>query len=203
VQIILDATVCATCAFAEDAIGQSCSSVPAGGVSVSWDGTAVAGHSTCNGQSCDVTTCMPAGSYVATMCASGPGQGCNSGSASSGQTCLHVPFDYPKTKNVVGTLPAVCPDCPDASPPPPPPDAGSVFACGTLGIMCHSGDEYCLITDDPGPDGGPNPIAECEPTPSSCPLPTTCACAESGLSDANVQNCSANAGQVTITATST
>jgi hypothetical protein len=72
-----------------------------------WDGTTPQ-FSTCTAGGdvfvCAAPTCMPAGSYVAHMCARSD---CSSGDdASAAETCVDVPFDYPSSSpTVVGALP--------------------------------------------------------------------------------------------------
>jgi hypothetical protein len=76
------------------------------GVSATWDGVALTGTATCSSSGttigCDMSVCMPAGRYVATMCAN---RDPSSNGADAGTTCVSVPFDYPSISEIVGTLP--------------------------------------------------------------------------------------------------
>jgi hypothetical protein len=106
----------------------TCAPLPIGGVTATWNGMAVTGDSTCKPPSgvsvipgpvsCQVTGCMPAGSYVVTMCAralddcqtavqGAPCADLTDGCLASTHApiCVSVPFQYPSTADVVGTLP--------------------------------------------------------------------------------------------------
>ena len=113
-QIFLEqANSCNDCREAIVPIGYGCSPLPDGGVTGGWDGIAVTGFGTCldssePGQgalsiSCDETTCMPPGRYIVTMCV-----GCADARlrpADGGSSpCVSVPFDYPTSTEVVGTI---------------------------------------------------------------------------------------------------
>jgi len=107
------ATTCGACQQALLPIGFACSALPAEGIDGRWNGTAIAGQSSCSwsGSSppspiaCSVLECMPAGRYVATMCAYTSSLECSNGPGDDRGTCVSVPFDYPTTSVVVGTLP--------------------------------------------------------------------------------------------------
>jgi hypothetical protein len=94
---------CSACQSLLIAAGQTATPIGDGGVSATWNGTSYSLTSTCNepgsGQvPCGDVLCAPAGSYVVKMCASPPG---NSGDS---DLCTSVPFDFPGTPVVVGTL---------------------------------------------------------------------------------------------------
>jgi len=103
-------STCSECANTPIPIGFLCASLLDAGVSATWSGVAITGQSTCRTSddgltiSCADTTCMPAGPYVVTMCASGPGQSCDP-SPTGSRTCVSVPFSFPTAIEVVGTLP--------------------------------------------------------------------------------------------------
>jgi hypothetical protein len=95
---------CSACQSLTIAALQTATPIGDGGVSATWNGTSYSLTSTCNepgfGQvPCGDVLCAPAGSYVVKMCASPPG---NSGDGDL--TCTSVPFDFPGTPVVVGTL---------------------------------------------------------------------------------------------------
>ncbi len=101
----MDLHICASCTSQDVAIGYDCSSIPDGGVAVTWNGTTVSGSSTCGTppESCDTIGCAAPGEYIATMCAGCPGSP-NQREGGFGP-CVHVPFHYPTTGEVVGNLP--------------------------------------------------------------------------------------------------
>ena len=115
-QIFLPSSATTTCSACQSVLypsGFSCSSLPAGGVDARWDGTAIAGQSSCLSSegssatrlSCSTRQCVPAGHYNATMCAFTSAQSCGRDPIGDHGTCVSVPFDYPTTSVVVGTLP--------------------------------------------------------------------------------------------------
>jgi hypothetical protein len=106
----------------------TCFPLPDGGATATWSGNVVTGSSTCDATSegrpigavsCSIFGCVTAGQYVATMCAFAlddclvaDGGSCPSASADNaclasldGGVCVSVPFEYPTTAEVVGTLP--------------------------------------------------------------------------------------------------
>jgi hypothetical protein len=112
--IFLPSGAPSTCERCEDGltpIGQGCGALPDGGVSGGWGGYAVTGAVSCEVPAssfdpahqslCATIDCLPAGRYTVKMCA--VKGGCYS--ASGQNTCLSIPFDFPGTSEVVGTLP--------------------------------------------------------------------------------------------------
>jgi hypothetical protein len=91
---------CGMCSEAAP-IGQGCSPLPAAGVTATWDGRAAAGGtSTCLGDTtCLTTAYRPAGDYVVTMCT-----GCPDVPEDAATKCVSIPFAYPTTSEIVGTL---------------------------------------------------------------------------------------------------
>lgn len=102
------------------------SPVPAAGLSQTWAGRYFTSGKCTTAQgdnvSCGVGQCAAAGKYVARMClyvdGSAPDGGadaadaaassperCRAQSAGAKPTCVDVPFDWPSTKTVVGTIP--------------------------------------------------------------------------------------------------
>lgn len=115
-QIFLPANAATTCGTCQNVLypdGFSCSTLTTDGVDALWKGTAIVGRSSCpwsDGSvastiSCSTLECMPAGRYVATMCAYTSTSACVSDPRDGQGTCVSVPFDYPTTSVVVGTLP--------------------------------------------------------------------------------------------------
>lgn len=94
---------CATCTGAPVGVGSGCGAIPSAGVTASWDGFAITGGAaTCGGgTACLASEFMPAGDYVVTMCS-----GCVEQSPDAGVQCVSVPFQYPSSAEIVGTLPA-------------------------------------------------------------------------------------------------
>jgi hypothetical protein len=97
----------------------TCAPLPDGGAAATWNGSIVTGSSMCDAVSCQVTGCAPAGNYVATLCAYalddclvGDAGDCPNANYENaclasvdGGVCVSVPFEYPTTAEVVGTLP--------------------------------------------------------------------------------------------------
>jgi hypothetical protein len=97
-------TLCNTCQEVYWGGGACGTAVPDGGVTWTWGGTAVDGcatYTTCSNTcdmnegalSCGTAVCVAAGRYTAKLC------------TEAGQ-CLSIPFDYPATGEVVGTISA-------------------------------------------------------------------------------------------------
>jgi hypothetical protein len=84
--------------------------MPAAGTTTTWNG-AVFSSGTCgsNAMSCLDKRCAPAGKYVAVMCAaavsSEAGDLLCANTFDVKPTCVEVPFDYPSSASVVGTIP--------------------------------------------------------------------------------------------------
>jgi hypothetical protein len=104
------AYVCSGCAQREPpcSFGCAASALPDAGATQIWDGRYFA-PDTCNFYPegldggpmpvlCGTEMCAPPGHYDAVMCATPPG-------GASTATCVHVPFDYPTSGEVLGTLP--------------------------------------------------------------------------------------------------
>src|ERR1700733_2998584 len=97
-----------SCIYCDSCIASSCGlaspiyvPVPTdGGITGLWNGSAYTSFSTCgspNGLACAVSSCMPAGKYVVTMCALADSSSPNDDpilDAGAG-TCIEVPFQYP------------------------------------------------------------------------------------------------------------
>lgn len=88
------------------------SPVPAEGAKLSWDGRIFTSN-TCNGAagslSCVDLDCAPSGQYIARMCgyrstADGGTNACSGLTMDAKPTCVDVPFEWPKTVTVRGTL---------------------------------------------------------------------------------------------------
>jgi hypothetical protein len=104
-------STCNSCRDIATPIGQGCAALIDGGVAGGWSGYAVTGMATCevpatsyasaHPSTCATISCLPAGRYVVKMCA-GRGRCVYSSDAA---TCLSIPFDFPGTSEVVGTLP--------------------------------------------------------------------------------------------------
>lgn len=103
--------ICGSCKDQLTPIGQGCAALPDGGVSGGWGGYAVTEIVSCEVptssyapahlSSCAAFRCLPAGRYTVKMCALRGG----CGGAEAQNTCLSIPFDFPGTSEVVGTLP--------------------------------------------------------------------------------------------------
>ena len=104
-------TTCGTCKDLFEPIGQGCSALPDGGVRGYWGGYAVTGEAACEVPAtasdpshlaaCATISCPPPGKYVVKMCA----RRGRCGYTPDASTCLSIPFDFPATSEVVGTLP--------------------------------------------------------------------------------------------------
>lgn len=104
-------TTCDACGLTAIAVGAACGALPDGGATATWDGALVTGNSMCSWSpgggepaesiSCNTTECAPPGRYIVTMCAT-KNVACPT---PNGNVCIDVPFDYPTTSDVVGTLP--------------------------------------------------------------------------------------------------
>jgi hypothetical protein len=102
---------CGACVPAIIAIGAACGPLSEAGARATWDGTIVTGTSSCTWSpggaeppesiSCNTTRCAQPGRYVVKMCAQKTAP-CFSAPP---DTCIDVPFDYPPSSDVVGTLP--------------------------------------------------------------------------------------------------
>lgn len=87
--------------------------LPSSGEDLTWDGTVWLGGGECNGLAtgaCFSRRCAPPGHYVARLCAFPLAPNSDGGllecerHASPTPTCIDVPFDYPATTTVTGTL---------------------------------------------------------------------------------------------------
>jgi len=109
--IFSETQICGSCKDQLTPIGQGCAALPDGGVSGGWGGYAVTETVSCEVpaslfdpahlSTCAAFRCLPAGRYTVKMCAIRGG--CSS--ADGQNTCLSIPFDFPGTSEVVGTLP--------------------------------------------------------------------------------------------------
>jgi hypothetical protein len=103
-------TTCQACDDRIYPIGSTCGSVPADGAVAVWTCRALGETSTCNVKdaagepvSCATATCAPPGHYVVTMCGAPSTGTCET--IDTDGSCITVPFDYPSTSEVIGTLP--------------------------------------------------------------------------------------------------
>jgi hypothetical protein len=86
--------------------------MPASGVDTTWSGESWSSGTFCgaNRNACLSRMCAAPGRYLAHMCAYMVDESDDAGaldcrqSASKTPTCVDVPFDYPMTKTVTGTL---------------------------------------------------------------------------------------------------
>jgi hypothetical protein len=106
-------TPCATCTpMGCPAYCAMPSELKVGGATTTWEGQIFVAGTCGASMSCQSPSCAAPGRYTAVMCAfpnpspdGGLGLSCATGAAAA-QTCVEVPFDYPGTATVSGTLPA-------------------------------------------------------------------------------------------------
>jgi hypothetical protein len=93
-------TTCDTCNNMGIPVGYSCYTLPDAGITATWDGISYPGSSTCGGGTqCAIRKYVSEGEYVVHMCA-----GCDFTVTDAGPDCVNVPFHYPTSAEIVGTL---------------------------------------------------------------------------------------------------